>query len=98
MQGFQSWRQADLLAVYCDKFFDEVLQIFEKCDRKIAEGFYFNLNPANYLSDNKTTQQLKDLLERVPENQKYLRNLVSDSIESLDVRKIAIELVESEIE
>ena len=97
MQGFQSWRQADLLAVYCDKFFDEVLGIFEKCDRKIAEGFYFNLNPANYLTDNKTTQQLKGLLQKIPESQKYLKKLVTDSIERLEVRKVAIELVEAEV-
>ena len=71
--------------------------MFEKCDRKIAEEFYFNLNPANYMTDNKTTQQLKELLDKVPESQKYLRKLVTDSIERLGVRKVAIELVESEI-
>ena len=67
MQGFQQWKQADILGEYTDKWFECILGVFKNCERRFAEAVYYNLNPANYVKTPEILERLKTLRSKVTE-------------------------------
>lgn len=93
MHGFQQWKQADLLEEYTDIWFDRILNIFETSDRRFAEAVYYNLNPANYLKTPEILEKLKNLRTQITDEQKYMKRLVTNTIEGLEKVLKEIELM-----
>ena len=81
MGGFTSWLQFDLLKPYVDKFFDEVVGIFEKRSRSYAESFFCSLKPLEV--NEEILHRFEELDKKVKEDQKTLKKLIVEEIEDL---------------
>lgn len=61
------------------EFFDKLLEIFEKKDRRVAYSFFNQANPLKYSQDKEIEEHFRNIKKKV--EQKELSELIDDSIE-----------------
>jgi aminopeptidase N len=83
MQGFQSFRQRELLRPYRDRFFDEVRGVFAARDHPFARSYLLNLSPDLWAEPEVLARAIGLRAELDPEEQ-ALSRLLAEKIDDLD--------------
>ena len=92
MSGFHWWVQADLLAPYVDRYFEQLPTVFEQRDNEFAQRFFGNLFPG-YLVQQSTLDRAQALLdahgERIPTLRRQLMEAIDDLQRAIRCREFA---------
>ena len=83
MDGFTSLEQEDLLKPFTEKYFNDVLTVFERRPNQFASGFFTKLKPLD--SNDAILAKFEDLQKKVKPEQKTLLKLVRNEID--DIRR-----------
>jgi aminopeptidase N len=95
MQGFQSFRQRELLRPYRDAFFEEVRGIFATRDHPFARSYLLNLSP-DLWAEPEVLARAKTLRASLDPEEQTLSRLLAEKIDDLDRAIRARALVDSE--
>lgn len=84
MAGFMSWEQEDLTKQYQEKYFDVLINVFEKRTKSYAQEFFYLMKP----HDNTPAilAKFEDILKNVKSEQKTLKKLLFEEIE--DIKRV----------
>ena len=97
MAGFWDSREREMLEEYVDKWFEIIIPTFKNGERRFAEAVFHNLKPSNVFKTPEMLAKYKTLQEKIGDDQKYLKKLLSDSIENLEAVLKQIELVQKDL-
>jgi aminopeptidase N len=94
MGGFNWWRQRELLTPYVEKFFENVVAVFERPDKEFATTYFGSLFPA-YRAERSVLERserlLKDIEGRLPTLTRKLREANDDLERAIKCQEFARE-------
>ncbi len=83
MGRFFSRKQKEMLRAFLDLFFKEIVEIFEKKDRKYSEDFFDALFPSVYVEEG-LVKKCTDLMKKNPKMPALLKESLLESIDEME--------------